>query len=523
MSDLKVAATHPQYDSMIYVWRLVRDFVGGQSFVKRQNTLYLPIPSAMTAVAIAPDTATTAQQQQGREIGGFTPGSTRSNFTMIDEKIPWFYPSNLAYQSYLRRARVPDITSFALRGLLGIATRKKPTIELPDSIAYLEDNATSDGFDIYEMFSFIVGQILQTGRIGLLLNVTDDNKFIFNMYSSDACLNWKEKVELGNRKLRFVVLQEDDQDTEDDPFTHEFDAKYLVLGTDDDDKYKVDIFTEKQTGDDPQETKEPKIQGLRTKEIPFIFIGSIDNTPDVDESPLQGVADLANQIYMKSADLSNAEFMTCNPTLIMTGVDDDQTPRALGSNVVISISNHEADVFYTETDTSGLDHMLKHIESLTEEAAAFGATLLGARKKGVESEGAMKIHQSIGGATLHSAVVSAGSAIEKLLNLGLRWKGSSDVAVFDPSVEFSDISIDSGLLTSMLKTYLQGGMSLETLVEYQRRSGLLEEGISVEEAIAQIETRIAGSGLDDDDLDDEDEQDVDNLDDEDESGNNQVI
>jgi hypothetical protein len=505
--SIKVSTKHPQYDASIYVWRLVRDFVAGQASVKRQNSLYLPIPAAMTAVK-TPTDASTEQREHNRVIGGFSPGSTRSGQQRIDSSVPWYYPTNLAYQSYLRRARVPDMTSFALRALLGVSTRKRATVELPASIAYLEEKITPDGFDIYELFTFMISQILQTGRIGVLLDVNPDNKFTFKLYSSDACINWKEKVSDGDRRLSFVVLQEDGDKDIDNIFSHEVEAKYFVLCTDAEGDYKVDEYSES-GGDNPinAEPVVPSILGKKLKKLPFIFAGSIDNTPDVDEAPLQGVADLAQHIYMKGADLANAEFMTCNPTLVMTGVEADESPHATGSNVVISISNDSAKVFYTDTDTSGLDHVLNHINSLKDEASAFGATLMGSMKKSAESAEAKKLDQSIGGATLQSAVMSAGSAIETMLNLALEWSGSAEVAVFEPSTEFANISLSSQEMAAMMNSYLQGTMSLETLVEQHRRAGLLPDGDSVEDEIARIQATAVGQAEDFDDLDDEDEED----------------
>ena len=487
MSGDKFRVTHPQYDAAVYVWRQVRDFVSGPAQVKRQNTLYLPMPAAMTNIKPAPDQATEQQVRPAKEIGGFVPSTSRDTQSRINEEVPWYYPVNLAYESYLRRARVPDITAFALRGLLGIATRKKPTIELPKNLAHLENNATPDGFSLIEMFAFIVGQLLQTGRIGLGLNVTEDNKFIFNLYSADSGINWKERTEAGVRKIEFAVLQEDMDDPDNtNPFERKTKAKYLVLTTDKDGMFKADIYHQDQAGEDPIDTKEPKIHNKRTKEIPFVFVGSIDNTPDVDESPLQGVADIAQHAYMMNADLRNAEFMTCNPMLTMIGVEQDEAPVAMGSNTVLFTNNDQAKIDYTKTDTSGLDHCLKHTNDLLAEAAAFGATLLGGRKASAESAETTRIHQSIGGATLQSAVLSAGSAIRHLLELAQRWGGGTGEVIFEPSTEFANVQLSSTEMTALMSTFLQGGMSLETLIENWRRAGLLQEGDTVEDELDRI-------------------------------------
>lgn len=508
---IKVNTTHPQYDAYIYVWRLIRDFVAGPSAVKRQNTLYLPIPSSMSVVRPAPDQSGVASSRPTKEIGGFVPASTKdgSRNSNIDERVPWYYPENLAYQSYLRRARVPDISSFALRGLSGIATRKSCTIDLPESIAYLEDMATSDGFSLQEMFVFIVSQLLEVGRVGLLLDVTSDNKFVFHLYSAEAIINWKESVESGSRILKFVVLQEDD-DVSDDPFCHDAQAKYIVLGRDEAGNYKSDHYKQKsvESGlEAPDLTFTPAIAGLTTKELPFLCIGSIDNTPDVDEAPLHGIVDIAQHIYMKSADLANAEFMTCNPTLYMLGVEENETPVATGSNVVLTSTNENAKIDYTKTDTSGLNHVLGHIKDLHQEAAAYGVSLLATNNGNTEAVETVRIRQSIGGANIKSAVESAGSAIEHLLNLALRWLGRpNEEVVFEPSTEFANVQMGAQEMTAFMSAFLQGGISLETLVENWRRAGMLREGDTVQDEIDRLSSSLFGaSGYDEnnDHVDDE--------------------
>jgi hypothetical protein len=488
---MDVSQTNPQFDNCIYDWRMVRDFVAGSSQVKRQNTLYLPIPAAMTAATVAPDLSTEQLvDREPRQIGGFAP-SSRSENQRINENTPWYYPQNLAYQSYLRRARVPDMTSFALRAMLGIATRKNPTVEIPDSLSYLVDNATDDGFTLNQLFAFLVSQVLQCGRVGLLLDVTPDSQFKFKVYAAEAGINWCEEMSAtGEKVLEYVVLQEDARD-EQDKYSHEVKPRYVVLHKNEEGTYETAIHSNPSGA--PDEINVPSYRGNTLRNIPFMFVGSVDNTPDCDPAPLDGVAEVCQHVYMKEADLANAEFMTCNPTLVMTGAEPSEAPQATGSNVAVILSDPQSKVFYTETDTSGLSHVMSHIKELQEEAAAFGATVLGARKNAAETAESKRIDQSVGGATLHSAVMCVGEAIESMLNKALEWQGSSPDAIFEPSTEFSNVSLSAQEVQAYLSAYMQGAFSLDSLVELWRRAGLLPEGDTVEDEVDRIERSMAGS------------------------------
>ena len=62
------------------------------------------------------------------------------------------------------------------------------------------------------------------------------------------------------------------------------------------------------SSEDDVDVKVPLVMGRPLSELPFKIIGALTNEPNVDPAPLLPVALTALQIYIKNADLSQAEY-----------------------------------------------------------------------------------------------------------------------------------------------------------------------------------------------------------------------
>ena len=479
--------THPLYNLASYSWKLVRDFISGDSTVKRNNTLYLPMPAAMRDIPATPvDYARTDINTKKTEVVHGIPPNRSSSTT--HSNAPWFYPRNISYESYLRRGRVPDITRYIHRGLLGIANKKSPSIELPASLDYLQENCTLKKESLDQLFSYVLEETLKTGRVGLLLDIDRENNFKILPYTAESIINWQENDYTDN--LEYVVIQESVK-SGDDRFSHEVTSKYTLLSREVNEEgmiyYTYSTYYEENL-DTPYVSGIPTYRGTPLNELPFIFVGSTNNKPDIDEAPLVGVANICHAIYYKETDLSYSEFLTCNPTLKVIGVSPEDTPTAVGANKAIIISDPEGDADYIKTDTGGLGHTMEHIEMLKKEALDFGASILTGSKNVAETYESKRIDQEAGGASLYSAVKTAGEAVESILKLAAEWSGANpDEVVFKPNTEFVDHNISPQEISVLLNTIDTDTLSKATVIEIFRKAGMLRSGETVEEEIAHIE------------------------------------
>lgn len=482
-----VTTQHPEWKEHIYTWCMIRDALEGEDRIKFKSEQYLPIPGGMLMddMKEAPSTQRTVVH----------PLLVDDYAAQLSFQYNPNYHQNAAYASYKSRARFPNLVSFLYRGLLGLASADSPTIALPSEMEYLLQKASLDGLSLSELFAKVLGEVLLTGRVPLTIDPQDDGKILIIDYAAERFINWKEK----NRQLVLTVFVEDEDQNEervdetDDPaelFEHDQELVYFVQRLD---PVTGDYIVEKYYDDDSQpETHIPSVRGRTLKEIPTVVLGSMNNTLDPDPPPMAPVANTSVQIYQKDADLSQAEYLTCNPTMFITGVNQNESPNIqVGATVVYILSNPQAKVAYTQTDTSAFQFVLNHINTLYEQAIIYGAQLLDSSKKSAETAETTRLKQTAAGATLRSVVTTVGTGFEKLLKLMGNWMGlpqeKIDQIKFRPITEFG-LALTPQEQKQLVDSWMAGAISHMTVLTNFRKAGILGEGRSEEDELDAIES-----------------------------------
>jgi hypothetical protein len=287
---------------------------------------------------------------------------------------PWWHP-NPAYSAYLQRAKFPDVTAATLRGLVGIATKRAPQRDLPAAISYFDEGAiTPDGMTLDELYAFCISEVLQVGRLSLTLDVGQDDQFYIASYSTESYVNWDTEVVNAEVIQTLAVYTHEELNSTEEGSESKSLVYYLGIN---EEAGSVGAYSQKYTDSEPDgDGVELSYKGKPFTRLPIVNLGSIKNDPVPDTMPLLGVSDCALDNYRHSADLGQAHFQTCNPTLVFTGIDADEAPQIVGSTISIGMSNPSAKAFYPATDTSALSHVSSHMEKTLQEAAAYGAALL---------------------------------------------------------------------------------------------------------------------------------------------------
>lgn len=509
ISSDKPSTEHKLYSERKYERRVIRDCVAGPTKIKIGQDLYLPIPDGMLI-----DTT-----QQTRNFN-------KLNDSLKSNELPYNH-SNKPYQAYLQRARFPEITGFTLRGLNGTATRKPIEVKnLSNRLSHLEEDATADGMSLQELFSYCVSEVLQGGNVALVVDIDpDENKVYFVPYDAESIINWRFQ-EGSTTELAMVALKTIEDSLGDNKFQVEEVPVVLVYDWDFEEGNK-DTLKVKQTryvnDNEPEDDAEvfPSLQGNQFEKIPVSFIGAIENTPIPQTSPLSGVAEICISIYRKDADLSHAQYMTCNPNLVISGVDAQNPnlegdegegtkqsgiPNIVGSTVALILEDPQAKAYYTNTDTSALDHVEKSIENLKEEALMLGASLVGTAKKAAEKVETMKLRQSAQGATLIDVVRNVTKGINDALAIADQITGGSGSEIY-ASTEFAERQLSPEMINALGNAVLREGISRKTFLMNMKDAGFLFEQ-DIEDEIKQIiQESDAMNGRDEDDiLDDEEDQ-----------------
>jgi len=442
-SKSAVNTKHPDYDVYALSWARVRDCLNGEDTVKRKTTDYLPRPAGMDGKYKA------------------------------------------AYDAYIERAHFPLITAYALSGALGVITTKLPEFNVPDKLSYILKEATKDGRSIQQLFLDCMIEVFQTGRVPLLVDVIDEkNEFRFVQYTAESFINWKTSQLKSEQSLILATLAESLPATED-LFSHDTLEVFRVLSLDADGNYSSSVYGAKTEYTDMFRT--PTFMGKYYPEVPLIVAGSINNSYDLQPIPLISVANCSIQIYRKEADLANSEFLSCNPTLVLTGAsNDDNLPNVVGSSVMIVIPNEASRVFYTRTDTFALTHVKAHIESLYEEAIRHGVAILDARK-GVEAAEALRIRQATQSASIYSIYLAVLNAIKQGLVIMCKWAGyNEEEVILDAPSSLTYGIPDPAVLKQIVEGFAMNVVPLNVIHRYLVSSGLIDQTISYTEYLEML-------------------------------------
>lgn len=493
---MAIDTKHQLWQENIYTWTAIRDCMDGEDRIKFKSQMYLPIPAAMLDDFSMPAPST-------QQIVSHPLSISKFQQILSQEYNPNYHPI-VAYAAYKSRARFPNLVSFLYRGLMGLASADSPSIQLPKELEYLEtEYATREGLTLSRLFVKTLGEVLLTGRAIHVLDPENEgsNKILITDYKAEQFTNWR--VRSGN--LTQAVLVEFIDESSSVLDTYDEDEKYILLDATTG-NYAIRYF-------DPDDGSEasnvvPSYKGRTMPYIPMTIYGALNNTIDPDPAPLAPVANTAIQIYQKDADLSQAEYLTCNPTLCITGISDDGlTKISTGPTVAFKISNPQAKVFYTETDTSALRFIHDHINSLYEQAVIYGAQLLDSSKKSAETAETARLRQTAAGATLRSVVQTVGHGFQKTLESIARWKGVPESRMKE--IKFSPLTEFGSALTpqeqeQLVQSWLAGAISHQTVLSNFRKAGILGEGRTEDDELKQLQKEEALEESTEDETEDSD-------------------
>jgi hypothetical protein len=293
---MAVDSRHPQYDEFLCDWETMRDTFRGERVVKHKEFTYLPATRSM-------------------ELDGL-------NNNQLGKRM---------YDAYLQRAIFQNFVSEGVETLLGMMWMHPPTIDLPEAMEPMRNNATSKGESLEMLLRNVNEEQLITGRVGLLLDNPSGQTLDpgvmphVALYRAESILNWDDgnRDELTLQTLNFVALDESEQErvkgSSSGTFEWEFKQKtrILILGEVDVNEgqdnetvtYRQGLFREENTNFNAEMMIEPRVRGQTLNEIPFVFVNCKDIVVDPDDPPLIDLAKLCLAIYRGEADYRQSLFL----------------------------------------------------------------------------------------------------------------------------------------------------------------------------------------------------------------------
>ena len=438
---------HPLYVDMEPFWIIMSDCYAGERKVKAARAAYLPPTAGMT--------------QDG--LVGYQSGA-------------------LAYNAYLKRATMPDLVTEAVETSVGIMNKKPASIELPQEMEYLRENATLQNQSLDLLLRQIHMHQLITGRAGLFVDInaeeSAENEPYLAFYTGSKIINWDK---------RFIILDESGI-VEGTDFTWNNQKSYRVLEILDG-EYRTAVFSDAAAYDRVQLVA-PFINSRARGSIPFTFINSKDLLMELDEPPLMGLSFLTLSMYRQDADYKQALFLQGQDTLVVTGAANDGTIR-IGAGAHISVPLG-ADAKFIGVDGSGLEEQRRSLENDYQRASGKGGQLLDTNSHERESGDALNVRVSARTASLHQLAMAASGGLQSALRQIADWKNlDPESVIVKPNLDFTDSAGMSRSLLELLDAKSRGApISLQSVHDWMQKHDLTEINLEDELRLIAGETVI---------------------------------
>lgn len=419
---MAVTDKHPQYIAAKNSWQIMQDAIAGEEKIKQSSETYLPKSAGMVEAEKLGDSA---------------------------KKI---------YEAYINRAQYPLWVQDSLRTMIGLVSKLSPEISIPSKqLQGLEENATSDGFGLKQLFIRVVLNLLEYGRCGLLIDVDQKGTPYFALYDALSITNWKENSVGGRKDLNLVVLEEQFSNSED-KFGHDTKTVHRVLELVDG-KLVISLYNGGSIED-----RTPSLGKDLLTFTPFIFCGTTDNASDVGTVPLLTMAKAALKSYQLSADYYQSLHHTAHPQPWISNLSDGDDITVTGVMAAWLLPK-DSECGYLEITGTGIDKTKVEMDAQKNAALEAGAKVIDTRAQ--ESGEARRARQDDQHASLHSIVTCAAEAIEQGIKYMAQWLNlPSDEYVFTVKPDFNNSTYDIELAKQLYEGALAGKNSFQTYWEY---------------------------------------------------------
>lgn len=434
---MSVNNKHPTYTAQrLSDWRVCRDAYDGEGSIKARGEEYLPMPSGYL-------------KQKDRGLA--------------------------AYAAYKMRAQFPDIMAPSVAAMIGIIHDKEISVEIPDALEFLHENADGEGATLVDFHREITRQLLVTGRYGVLADapIAGGNPYLAG-YFGETIINWDAD---------FYVL--DESEVVRSGFVWDNVEKYRVL------ELEGSVYRATTHVEGVQlEATPKKLGGGVVSRLPFVVASAKDMGADIESPPMIGIARAAKAIYQLSADYRLQLFMSGQETLAAINAE---APEMVGAGVVVQIRGTEglpADLKYVSPSCSGIDAHLVAMKDNRDTAIQAGARLFEQAEQGNESGAARKLRFRSESANLRTIAQSSCSLLEKSLRNVAMLMGLPDATIeaitVNPPKDLMDATMTPDEAAKLWQLVLDGGLSSQTYFERILAGGIASDERDYDEEFSLI-------------------------------------
>lgn len=440
-----VRTTHKDYDDLLPVWQKCADVEKGQRAIHKGRERYL-------------------KKNGGETEQDYEARLCRSDF----------------YNAYFR----------TISGLVGMAFRKDPAVELPASMESYQANIDLEGRTLFSLAKDACEDVLEYGRIGLLVDhpPMPDNVSAISVavaermglrpsiktYDAKCIINWRFAKVMNAKVLVRVVLKEE-ADVSTDEFEEATEDRWRVLDLDENGQYRQRVFRIDSHGKDEEVSLVyPLMNGRPLNYIPFALVGANGMGGDCEEPPLIDLVDANLAHYRLNSDYRHGLHWTALPTMFLAGVEEEEgKPFYIGGSTAITSRLPDAKGMYIEYTGQGLGALETAIKEQEQRMAILGARMIADETRQAETLGATQIKRAGENATMAAIVISVSDAITWALRIMAEWSGAAGDVMFEINREFNPLGLSAQDLAAIFSGVQQGIISEREAFDLLQRGDVI--------------------------------------------------
>lgn len=400
------------------------------------------------------------------------------------------------YDAYLDRAVFFNMTGRTINALTGIVFNRSPQVTgIPKKLdkAFRLPTRTNVSFDAF--LKKVCRELVTLGRYGVMVDLDVDEKVnaipYFVGFSAENILDWQEIVIDGRLVPSEIVVREMREIRGSFGTAKKTMTTYRRLALEwaaerNDFVYVQYIYETEGVSLDVDTTIPRRIvptrSGVPFNRIPFVFLGAIDNTPDIDRSPLADIASLNIAHYRSYAQLEHSRFYTAMP-VFYAQVPQGNAERTyrIGSSIVWEVAPGEKPGVL-EMNGHGLNGLIDACEQKEDQISALGGRLMSAQSRSTaESDNALKLKEGNERSILLNIVFSVSEGMTEVLRKWVWWAGVDNVDTVEVELnkEFLTDTLGARELRAVYAMYLDGVVPLTVLHHYLQKAEVIPDWMDV--------------------------------------------
>lgn len=493
---INVKFTNREYDFNLSIWQTIRDCVAGEKKIKTRD---IPFTRTIDGVTI--------NQNQ-------TPTFIQPIYLPMPNPTDQSNDNRARYFQYIQRASFTGYTARTLKGQMGMVFKSKPRIDMPPAFKYLETNVDGSGIGIQQQSQEVSRDVSSVGRAGLYVDHPSTEgqtskadqeaggvNATINFYNAESILDWDCR-KIGARTVTsYVKLREEKCDRNEQTLEAEIKFNYRILRLSIDGVYTVEVLDEDGGVVTPEFAPEDG-SGNTFDHITFHFVGAVNNRPNIDDAPLQEIADVNIAHYRNSADFEESTFIVGQPTVTVTGISETWAKNVFGGGVgigsrAILAGPKDSSFGLLQVSANTMPEVgMKHKE---EQMIALGARLITTTAQ-IKTATEANINYEAEASSLSIGIGNVNTAYDAAImdvalftfNSEQQAKSAAESAVFLLNSEFLATSLTGEQAVQLQALWLGGSISKSVLDTAFQKGGIIDESVNLEVMNSEIEETPTG-------------------------------